>query len=67
MSEEITAKFKKWFDKSNKAIVLWHPSYCAYSEGHKEGQRSTLIRLSECLTYEEMLHIIKMELENLEN
>jgi hypothetical protein len=63
MDSELFAKFRKWYDLHNRPISIMEPCKESYEEGFKEGRIDIATKISNCVTYEEIMYLIRIELD----
>jgi hypothetical protein len=59
-------RFKKWYQRENLPIAIMTPCKEAFIQGDKEGRLDLVDRLSECQTFEEMMHLLRQECDLIE-
>ena len=66
MTKEIYQRFRDWYYRDNGPISIMEPCKFAYNQGAIEERLALSKKISECVTYEEIMLLIRMEVEELE-
>jgi hypothetical protein len=59
-------RFRKWYQEANGPISIMNPCQESYIQGALDERRELAKKISECVTYEEIMQLISMELDSAE-
>jgi len=66
MSKDIGDRFKRWYAEFNGPISIVEPCRMAYEKGATDERLELCKKISNCMTFEEILYLIRLELDDLE-
>lgn len=64
MSREALERFLKWYNSQNNPISIMEPCKFAYLQGSRDERLELAKKISNCVTYEEIMDLIRMELDS---
>jgi hypothetical protein len=66
MKQQVLEKFKSWYQKINGPMALISPAKSAYIQGSKDGALILASKIAECLTFEEVMDLLRKECDSIE-